>query len=208
MINLTQAYGGALVNLLLTDPKHHAAWLERANSLPALQLSSRSLCDLELLATGAFSPLDRFMGEADYWRVLAEMRLADGTLFPMPITLPVAQDAPGRPGEWVTLRGPKNDVLAVMQVVERYCWDHATEARQVFGTTDTGHPLVAEMTTWGPWYLSGPLIVLALPTHYSFTLLRRTPAEVRYALAAMGRAGDGARKRRCLPDPQPDPPRP
>jgi sulfate adenylyltransferase len=96
--------------------------------------------------------------------------------------------APGQPDEWITLRGPKNDMLAVMQVTERYRWDYATEAQRVFGTTSLDHPLIAEMAAWGRWYLSGPLIVLALPTHYSFTHLRRTPADVRRALAAMGSA--------------------
>jgi sulfate adenylyltransferase len=187
LTELIAPYGGALVDLRVTDPEQRAAWLGRAHGLPSLRLSPRSLCDLELLATGAFSPVDRFMGEADYRRVCAEMRLAGGALFPMPITLPVPEDAPGRPGEWVALRGPKNDILAVMQVAERYRRDRTDEARQVFGTTDTAHPLVAEMAAWGPCCLSGPLVVLALPGHYSFAGLRRTPAEVRAALAAMGR---------------------
>ncbi len=159
----------------------------RAQALPTIQLSPRSLCDLELLATGAFSPLERFMGEADYRRVLTEMRLADGTLFPMPITLPVAEDAPVAVGEWIALRTQRNDLVAVMAVEEKYRWDVATEARQVFGTTDARHPLVAEMAAWGPWYLSGALHVVNLPTHDSFRSLRRTPAEVRARLTAMGR---------------------
>ena len=128
------------------------------------------------------------MGEADYRRVLDEMRLADGTLFSIPVALPVKDEDPGQPGEWITLRSPRNDVLAVMQVAERYPWDRANEAQQVYGTTDTAHPLVAEMATWGEWYLSGPLIVLALPTYHSFTQFRRTPAEVRQILVRMGRA--------------------
>ncbi|HEV2719768.1 MAG TPA: adenylyltransferase, partial [Thermoanaerobaculia bacterium] len=79
-------YGGNLVNLFDT--------ISGADALPSIQLSERSRCDLELLATGAFSPLDRFLGRADYERVVAEMRLADGTLFPIPVTLPVSDDAP------------------------------------------------------------------------------------------------------------------
>jgi sulfate adenylyltransferase len=185
---LIAPYGGMLINLVVDDPAQRAAWRDRAGGMPAIQLSPRSLCDLELLATGAFSRLHRVMGAADDARVLAEMRLADGTLFPMPITLPVAEDAPGQPGEWVALRGPKNDLLAVMEVTERYRWDRDAEARHVFGTTDSAHPLVAEMAAWGPWYLSGPLVVLALPAYYSFAGLRRTPAEVRRQLAAMGRS--------------------
>jgi sulfate adenylyltransferase len=187
MTILIAPYGRTLINLLITDEDERAAWRQRASGMASVQLSPRSMCDLELLATGAFSPLDRFMGEADYRRVLAEMRLADGTLFPMPITLPVAADAPVAVGDWIALRTPRNDLVAVMAVEEKFRWDAATEARHVFGTTDARHPLVAEMATWGPWYLSGPLTVVNPPAHTGFRVLRRTPAEVRARLAAMGR---------------------
>jgi sulfate adenylyltransferase len=86
---LIPPYGGQLVNLIVDDDAQRAELTALATRLPSIQLSPRALCDLELLATGAFSPLNRFMGRADYLRVLAEMRLADGTLFPIPITLPV-----------------------------------------------------------------------------------------------------------------------
>jgi sulfate adenylyltransferase len=187
LVTLIEPYGGALVDLRVADSNERAMWATRAGGMISVQLSPRSLCDLELLATGAFSPLDRFMGEADYRRVLAEMRLADGTLFPMPITLPVAADAPVAVGDWIALRTPRNDLVAVMAVEEKFRWDVAAEARQVFGTTDARHPLVAEMATWGSWYLSGPLMVVNPPAHTSFRALRRTPAEVRARLAAMGR---------------------
>src|SRR5690554_7941190 len=89
---LITPYGGKLVNLVV-EGEERQELLERSSRLPSVQISSRSLCDLELLATGAFSPLDRFMGKADYERVLTEMRLSDGTLFPIPVTLPVDEDA-------------------------------------------------------------------------------------------------------------------
>jgi len=84
---LIPPYKGKLIDLLVSGEERDEL-IRTASHLPSVQLSSRSLCDLELLATGAFSPLDRFMGKADYERVLEEMRLADGTLFPIPITLP------------------------------------------------------------------------------------------------------------------------
>jgi len=185
--SVVSPYKGKLVDLLSVPDDERQEWLARANSAVSVQLSPRSLCDLELLATGAFSPLDRFMGEADYRGVLANMRLADGTLFPIPITLPVAEDAPIHIGDYVALRSPKNDLLAVMLVAEKFRWDPQEEARQICGTTDVRHPLVAEMASWGPWYISGPLRVLSLPKQYSFTELRRTPAEVRNLLEQMGR---------------------
>src|SRR5436305_15325832 len=118
-------YGGTLIDLFddVTD----------ADRLPSIQLSERSRCDLELLATGGFSPLDRFLGRADYERVVAEMRLADGTLFPIPITLPVADDAPVAIGKDVVLRGPHAEILAVMPVEEIYEWDRDDAATNVFG---------------------------------------------------------------------------
>src|SRR5262245_51996411 len=92
--------------------------LAHANMLPSIQLSDRAVHDLELLATGAFSPLARFMGKADYDRVLGEMRLADGTLWPMPITLPVTEAERAFVGKDVALRDSRNNLLAVMRVEE------------------------------------------------------------------------------------------
>src|SRR5258708_7917153 len=85
---LISPYDGRLVDLF-QDVDQRLDFSRYAGTLPSVQISARSQCDLELLATGAFSPLDRFMGRADYQRVLAEMRLSAGTLFPIPITLPV-----------------------------------------------------------------------------------------------------------------------
>ena len=92
---LIAPYGGRLVDFLAGDEERREA-VARAARLPSIQLSPRSLCDLELLATGAFSPLDRFMGRADYLRVVEDMRLSSGLLFPIPVTLPVGDAA--RPG--------------------------------------------------------------------------------------------------------------
>jgi sulfate adenylyltransferase len=158
----------------------------RASELSSLQLSARSLCDLELLSTGAFSPLDRFMGKADYMRVIHEMRLQSGTLFPIPITLPATDVARIRAGEQIALRSPKNDLLAIMRVDDIFQWSPQEEARLVLRTEDPRHPLVSEMSSWGRYYLSGPLKVLNLPIHYDFTELRNTPGQVRAALTKLG----------------------
>ena len=85
---LISPYGGKLVNLMVPQ-EEKAELMAQATHLPSVQISARALCDLELLATGGFSPLDRFMGKDDYERVLQEMRLKDGTLFPLPITLTI-----------------------------------------------------------------------------------------------------------------------
>ena len=182
---LITPYGGRLVQLLV-DAEDARALKEYASKLPSVQISARSLCDLELLATGAFSPLDRFMGEADYTRVVEEMRLADGTLYPMPITLPVDADEGIAVGRQIALRSPTNQLLGVMTIEELYGWDFTKEAQRVAGTLDTRHPLVSEMTRWPKQYASGPLKVLELPTHHDFPRLRRTPAEVRRQLEELG----------------------
>jgi sulfate adenylyltransferase len=113
------------------------------------------------------------------------MRLASGALFPMPIVLPVPDPAAVRPGDDVVLRDARNEPVAVLTVEELYTRDPG-EARAVAGTSDTRHPLVAEMERWPDTYASGPLRVLALPPHHDFAALRLTPAEVRRALAAKG----------------------
>jgi sulfate adenylyltransferase len=137
------------------------------------------------MATGAFSPVARFMGKGDYFSVLESMRLADGTLFPIPITLPVAK-ADGLEGKKVALRSPNNNLLAIMDVEEIYERDPVLEAHQVCGTTDEEHSLAVEMKGWGKYYLSGALNVIELPHHYDFPELRRTPAQVRELLEELG----------------------
>jgi len=173
--------GGTLVDLIVAPDE-----IEHAKSLPAVHLSERAVCDLELLATGAFSPLDRFMGSADYERVVHEMRLENGHLFPIPITLPVADDEPIKLDGEVSLRDSRNDIVATMTVEEIYEWDLAETAREVFGTNDARHPLVAEMHRWGRRNISGQLKVLRLPAHFDFRELRLTPAETRSRLEATG----------------------
>lgn len=182
---LIAPYGGKLVDLVVTGEEREE--LEsRAIKLPSVQISARALCDLELLATGGFSPLDRFMGKADYERVLTEMRLQDGTLYPIPVTLPLDESALPSWGEAITLCDARNNTLAVMQIEEIYHYDPQREARLVLGTTDARHPLVSEMVRWGKVYVSGELKVLNLPIYHDFVQLRRTPAEVRARLEKMG----------------------
>lgn len=178
--------GGALVDLVVRDDER-AALLREAAAMPSIQISPRAQCDLELLATGALSPLDRFLGRDDYERVLADMRLADGTLWPMPITLPVDAGAPLELDRDVVLRSPNNEILAVLTVDEIYAWDYGEAVDRIAGSRDPKHPLVAEMERWGRLQVSGRLRVVAMPTPPDFRELRRTPAEVRERLEALGR---------------------
>ena len=185
--NLIPPCGGELVNLLV--PTEELAELRaRASALPSLQLSERAVCDLEMLATGAFSPLDRFMSQEDYQSVLDTMRLAQGHVFPIPVTLSVAPNTDICEGRELALRNNKNELLAVMTIAEIYEWDFGEIAQKVFGTMDLRHPLVAEMHCWGRVNISGPLQVIQLPRHYDFENLRLTPKETRARLESLGRA--------------------
>jgi len=188
---LIPPYGGKLTNLLVPDEEREELQT-RAASLPRLRITQRSACDLELLATGGFSPLDRFMGAQDYARVVEEMRLAGGTLFPIPITLPSDPAAGLRLDQEIALADDQNELLAVMQVEEIFEWDREKEARLVYGTTDPRHPLVAEMNSWGKLNVSGTVRVVNLPRHYDFRSLRLTPMQVRERLSDRRRANVAA----------------
>lgn len=182
---LIPPYGGKLVDLMV--PHEQAGDLKaHASGLRSVRLSERATCDLELLATGAFSPLDRFMGKDDYLRTVGEMRLNDGTVFSIPITLPVDHPSSMRLDSEIALRDSRNQLLAVMTVYEAYEWDLNEEEDLVFGTRDTRHPLILEMRRWGSVNISGPLQVLQLPQHQDFTNLRKKPCETRASLAGYG----------------------
>lgn len=184
---LNTPYGGTLVDLL-APVEEREALRTYAAGLPYIRLSERSTCDLELLAVGAFSPLDRFMGQADHQSVIDNMRLANGFVFPMPIPLPVPEEDIKylTIGEDVALRSPQNELLGVMKLEELYKWDLDEVAMKVFGTLDLRHPTVAEMHNWGEYYASGPIRMIKLPDHFDFKTLRFTPAQVREKLEKFG----------------------
>ena len=178
-------YGGVLSDRLVRDSSARADARRRMVRAVPVALSSRSLADLELLATGAFSPLDTFMGKADYLSVLDTMRLANGVVYPIPVTLPVPDSAPVAIGGVLSLLDRTGEPLALMTVAEVF--ERAREgAAAVCGTADQAHPLVDEMAAWPRRYASGPIEVLALPRHYTFQDLRLTPRQLRADLADRG----------------------
>jgi sulfate adenylyltransferase len=179
--------GGQLVNLIAPQEQRDEL-RSRAVCLPSIQISERSACDLQLLACGAFSPLDRFLGKEEHQRVLDEMRLLNGHVFPLPVTLPMNQNAAVRLDQDVALRNARNEVLGIITAEEIYEWDIAEVSRKVFGTTDPRHPLIAEMDGWGKFNLTGRLRVIDLPRYYDFQDLRLTPAMVRAQLEGLGHA--------------------
>ena len=185
---LVEPHGSSLVNLLV-DETRSALLKDIALNLPDITLNDRQLCDLELLATGAFSPLDGFMTRSDYESVLNRMRLQSGLLWPMPICLSVS-DAKGRTleaGQSVTLRDPEGFLLAVMHIEDIWPVTRAKEASQIYGTSDQAHQGVRYLfNTEGDLYIGGKLEVLSLPLHFDFKQLRRSPQEVRSIYDKLG----------------------
>jgi sulfate adenylyltransferase len=184
--SLIEPYGGALVDLLVPAEEREETQA-RANALPRIKLTQRSICDLEILATGGFSPLHSFLNRADYQRVVEEMRLSSGELFPIPITCSVEQGAGIQLDREVALADEHDNLLAIMRIEEVYERELRKEAHSVCGTFDARHPLVAEMHSWGKLNISGELRVVALPRHFDFKDLRLSPFEVRRRLSAQGR---------------------
>ncbi|MEL6519806.1 MAG: bifunctional sulfate adenylyltransferase/adenylylsulfate kinase [Pseudomonadota bacterium] len=160
-----------------------------AGDLPSWDLTPRQICDLELLMNGGFSPLKGFLTEEDYNGVVTDMRMADGALWPMPITLDVSEEFAGslEPGQDIALRDQEGVILATMTVTDSWTPDKAKEAANVFGADDLAHPAVNYLhNTAGPVYLGGPVTGIQQPIHYDFRARRDTPNELRAYFRKMG----------------------
>ena len=187
-MELIKPHGGTLVDLYAPHSER-TALKAAARDLPSWDLTSRQLCDIELLMNGAFSPLTGFMGKDDYTRVCDEMRLTDGTLWSMPITLDVSQAfADGvKVGDRIALRDPEGVLTAILDVTDHWQPDRAAEAASVFGTQDKNHPTDDyQLNRSGPVYLGGRVTGVEAPRHYDFNALRDTPAQLRAKFQAWG----------------------
>jgi sulfate adenylyltransferase len=159
---MISAHGGELVDLVVQgDDK--ARLVERARGLPRVELTSKQAADLELLGVGGFSPLRGFQGSDDWRRVVEEMRLADGLVWSIPVTLASSVDA--SVGDSLALEGPGGGLLGVIEVEEVFERDVEREAEQVYRTTDDAHPGVAALRAEGARCLAGPVQVVELPQH-------------------------------------------
>jgi sulfate adenylyltransferase len=181
-----QPHGGTLVNRVLVGTAAEEA-RGRALSAPRVTLNEVGLADLEMIAIGAYSPLTGFLGQADYERVVEEMRLADGTLWSLPITLPVSESRAEmlREGEPVGLYNASGALVGLLELRERYTYDQRHEAAQVYRTTAQEHPGVARLYQQGPVLLGGDVWLLEQPAS-SFPRLAYTPAATRAHFAERG----------------------
>jgi sulfate adenylyltransferase len=188
MTDLIEPHGGELKDCYLDDQGAARAKQEAAN-LPSIDLSQRQLCDIELLLNGGFSPLEGFLGRADYEGVVDDMRLTDGTLWPVPITLDVTEDTAQsiQEGDRVALRDAEGLLIAILNVSDKWSPDFHHEARQVFGTEDTAHSGVDYLLNQaGAVYLGGRVEGVTEPAHYDFKHLRLSPRQLRERFAKSG----------------------
>jgi len=175
-------HGGKLVSRVIAGDEHSAA-LELAAALPSLSVDARTVADLELIATGAYSPLTGFMGLADYQRVLHEMRLANGLPWSLPITLRVTDAR--RVRDTVALQAPDGRAVALLQVQEVFTHSKEEEAQLAYGTTDPKHPGVAQLYGQGDFLVGGDIRLLRR-TAPAFPELALDPADTRRAFGERG----------------------
>ena len=186
--SLIRPHGGDLIDLVVHDAR--AEELRSASvAYPSWDLTDRQMCDFELLATGGFSPLRGFLTEAEYAGVVDEMRLPDGTIWPIPVNLDVDEDTAEslETGSTLALRDPEGVMLGLLHVTDVWQPDKEREAQQIYGTTDPEHRGVRYLfETIGSHYVGGALEVVELPRHYDFSTLRMTPREMRTRFAKRG----------------------
>jgi sulfate adenylyltransferase len=188
MSELIAPHGGTLCDLVLHG-EALASLKEEAIDLPSVTLTERQLNDIELLLSGGFSPLRGFMTRGAYDRVLEEMRLPDGTLWPIPITLDLTEKAVKdlSRGSRLALRDLEGVLIALLDVEDIWQPDKSREARLAFGSEDEAHPAVSYLKrTAGSYYVGGPLRGARLPKSYDFVPLRHTPAELREQFKKLG----------------------
>ena len=183
-----QPHGGELKELYL--PEHRADEVKaEAAGFASWNLTPRQLCDLDLLLNGAFSPLEGFLGQADYESVCDSMRLRSDVLWPIPVTLDVTAGfaEPLSAGDTIALRDSEGVLIAIMDVAELWTPDREQEARRVYGTIDDTHPAVDHLLhRANPVYLGGKVHGVEPPTFHDFKLLRDSPSELRGRFRKLG----------------------
>lgn len=180
-------HGMQLINRIAT-PEQRQEFLEKANDLPRVQLDERAVSDLEMIAIGAFSPLTGFMAQADYDRVVADMRLANGLPWSIPITLSV-EDAIASSltaGSLIRLDDPSGRFIGVLELTEKYRYDKTTEAINVYRTDDAKHPGVQVVYNQGEINLAGPIWLLQRDAHPQFPAYQIDPAKSRQMFKEKG----------------------
>ncbi|HEY9838740.1 MAG TPA: sulfate adenylyltransferase [Vampirovibrionales bacterium] len=180
-------HGGHLINRIVSSAQKQE-FLSQAETLPRLQLSDRALCDLILIAIGGFSPLTGFMDQKDYDPVVTDMRLANGLPWSVPITLPVTEEIaePLKEGSWIRLDDPSGKFVGVLELTQKYRYNKALEAVNVYRTEDLNHPGVKVLYEQGPINLAGPIWLLERDAHPQFPNYQIDPAQSRAMFREQG----------------------
>ncbi|MCL2929390.1 MAG: sulfate adenylyltransferase [Trichodesmium sp. St16_bin4-tuft] len=179
-LNGIPAHGGHLINRIAT-PAERQEFIEKAESLPKIQLDKRALSDLEMIAIGGFSPLNGFMDKDDYESVVVDMRLKNGLPWSIPVTLSVSEEVAGsiKEGSWVGLSSPEGEFAGVLELTQKFHYNKAHEAINVYSTQEIKHPGVKVLYDAGPVNLAGPVWLLERHPHPLFPKYQIDPAESR-----------------------------
>lgn len=174
------AHGGHLINRIAT-PAERQEFMEKAESLPRVELDKRALSDLVMIAIGGFSPLNGFMEAADYETVVTDMRLQNGLPWSIPVTLPVSEEVADsiKEGSWVRLDSPDGEFVGVLELTQKFRYNKAHEATNVYRTDEIKHPGVKVLYDAGPVNLAGPVWLLERHAHPLFPKYQIDPAESR-----------------------------
>ncbi|MCI0660896.1 MAG: sulfate adenylyltransferase [Acidobacteria bacterium] len=183
-MNLIEAHGGRLIDREARGAERESL-LRASKNMPSLNLNRRTISDLELIANGALSPLEGFMGEADYLSVRDNRRLSDGLVWTIPVTLPVSADDREQinPGDDVALRNADGRLLAVLHLSEIFKYDKQAEAESVYRTTDDNHPGVKALYSQGDYLLGGKISLLESVNRGEFAPYRFSPRDLRALFA-------------------------
>jgi sulfate adenylyltransferase len=185
--SLIEPHGGSLINR--EEQETESEKLRRAAMrMPSLALNAREIADLELIANGALSPLEGFMGEEDYASVRDNLHLENGLVWTIPITLSATAEARGqlRAGDDIALCAPDGRLLAVLHLAEIFRYDKQLEAERVYLTTEEKHPGVKALYGQGEYLLGGKVTLIEHPDPHQFRPYRYSPHELRSEFARRG----------------------
>lgn len=185
--SIIQPHGGTLIHQELPACERQSM-LDKAKKVSSLTISAWSVSDLELIGIGGFSPLTGFMNQTDYLSVLNDLRLSNGLIWSIPITLPVTKEEADQMmiGQNVSLKGEDGIIYGMLQLEEKYTYDKKKEAKMIYGTTDQDHPGVRKLYDQGEIYLAGPITLLNRPDHGEFEQHYKDPRATRKMFASLG----------------------
>ena len=176
---MIKPHGSVLINRVISEEEQKQKLFEKQKFLKKLVLNEYQISDLEMIATGAFSPLEGFINSKDYKSVLETMRLSNGVVWSIPVTLDIKKEQNIKEGDEVGLYDENNNFLGIIKVEEKYEYDKRKEVLSVYKTDDEKHPAVAKVFSQGEFYIAGKIYVVSLPKRYNFVEYRLTPAQTR-----------------------------